>query len=160
MNNLSPILIQKVKEKAREVLRLAKIKFPKLNNFNFYDISFSQKYFQSEDKLTCGMAFGNDLIIINPLHLINKTDEALNDTVPHEMAHLFVDFLFNNVKNQHGIEWEIIMKGLGINTDIFIWKCGCRTLECIEFKHNKFKNSLHKCNNCEQEVIFVGIKNK
>lgn len=61
-------------------------------------------------------------IDINPILLVENFDDMLDDTVPHEMAHLITDMVyphahkrtFGQKRSPHGSEWQSVMRVLGV----------------------------------------------
>ena len=71
---------------------------------------------------TAGKAFYTRWIVdFNPVLLAENVEEFLEDTVPHEVAHLATELIyphahrggFGTKRRPHGSEWKSIMRSLG-----------------------------------------------
>lgn len=68
------------------------------------------------DPKASGMAYRTIQIGVNMILFEDNLKEILNDTIPHEIAHLVQFLLFDEkgkVVQGHGAEWQEIMKKLG-----------------------------------------------
>jgi SprT protein len=98
----------------------------------------------------------------------------LNDTVPHEVAHLFQTKMYPDSK-PHGQEWRMVMNVGGYeakrchnyntmairkaqkNREIFEYNCKCRVHKLSKIKHNRFLRgeSYYTCRYCRERLHFV-----
>lgn len=56
-------------------------------------------------------------IDINPVLLNENIEYVINQTVPHEVAHVVAYSVYSNVISSHGVEWISIMKLFGCEPD-------------------------------------------
>lgn len=61
-----------------------------------------------------GQACGNWKIRLNADLLVNNWEDFMNDTIPHEVAHL-VQYVIYPYDKPHGRGWKSIMRGFGVN---------------------------------------------
>lgn len=110
----------------------------------------------------------------------NKQDYFEN-TVPHEIAHLFnyrlniVPVINNSYRYRikpHGMEWQRVMIRMGLNptrchnyevkkvrnvSRDFLYKCSCRNFNMTSIMHNKIvKGRWQKCLRCGTRLEYVG----
>ena len=52
-------------------------------------------------------------IKINPILLMENLDEMINQTIPHEVAHIAADIVYKRSCKSHGREWKHLMSVLG-----------------------------------------------
>ena len=104
---------------------------------------------------------------------MKNTEDFLNDTVPHEVAHLVTHLIYGYV-SAHGPEWKYVMIRLGkqpnrchnmefesarkINKPFdYTCKCGLSfhltEREHNEMQHNKFT---YHCKKCKGNLIYTG----
>lgn len=70
--------------------------------------------FQGSHARNAGLAYGySNTIKINLTHARINLDDCLNDTVPHEVAHLVQKIIRPTAKQAHGPEWKAICRYLG-----------------------------------------------
>lgn len=108
-------------------------------------------------------------------------EDAFNDTLPHEVAHIIVGHLFPSAR-PHGKEWKRVCKFLGCtpkraSKDISLrqykkehfYSCGCQSFTLSDRNHNKFlRGEVYRCVHCfnwmkpvdmsEQEVEVIAKK--
>ena len=129
---------------------------------------------------------GESTIKINPDFFKNPKDydEQLNDTLPHEVAHAIVNFLYPiitvNGKHRrpvapHGSEWFGVMNWFGIKNPntrhkmdmtgvavrkvdrLFKYVCGCNKPHMLTFtlhKRIQLNGKNRKCRKCKQRIVF------
>ena len=51
-------------------------------------------------------------INVNPILLNENVEYVVNQTVPHEVAHIVAYMVFGRVK-PHGLHWEVVMRAFG-----------------------------------------------
>ena len=118
----------------------------------------------------------------NPDLLKNNLDEMLTQTVPHEVAHYIVRFLYGSeriwtgkklmrVVQPHGKEWKYVMSVLGkdairchnmavtktrtVKRD-YAYSCGCMTYNLTSIRHNKIiKGRKYICKKCGNHLTKV-----
>jgi len=126
---------------------------------------------------------GKDVIRINKELFEKNTDYILNQTVPHEVAHMIQYRMFGFDRNPvtgrrycapHGKEWKMIMNILGKeakrchNLDTsslstgrkmkhWIYKCDCMEHQITTIRHNRIlKGKKYYCKKCDSVIKFVG----
>lgn len=127
---------------------------------------------------------GESTIKINPDFFEKDYAEQLNDTLPHEVAHAVVTFLFpiitengkaRHAVQPHGPEWFGVMAWFGIKNPstrhkydmtnvavrkvnrMFKYVCGCEKphmLTAILHKRIQLKRKTRKCRHCRQQLVF------
>jgi SprT protein len=105
LGEISDLLKQRVNAKVDEVLKMyPDVKSPTIK----YDLKGH----------TAGWAIGGHTIRLNAEILNNPkhTDDMINRTVPHEVAHIVVQQKWPNAKG-HGREWRGVMYRLGLNAE-------------------------------------------
>ncbi|KKM61213.1 hypothetical protein LCGC14_1534020 [marine sediment metagenome] len=166
-------LQERVAEKIRECLDIAEQRFDR--SFQTPEISYKLR------GLVAGQANSRLWRIrINSILLQENTDDMLNSTVPHEVAHLIADKVYGHIRS-HGAEWKSVMRLLGISPNRchrydttnsrvkvnvkhkFCYKCNCRDMIIVgPVRHRKMqsrfsmnKNSGYRCCSCKGYLVFV-----
>jgi len=118
---------------------------------------------------------GTNTLNFNMILLKENTEHFLNQTIPHECAHLFADELYGGgckKMRSHGIEWRSVMYKLGLNPDRchtydtsnatvyqkekFVYKCNCQHHVIGPTRHKKcVRLSIYRCNKCKGALVFV-----
>jgi len=67
-----------------------------------------------------GVCFDDPFISMNEILFLHNFDDALNENIPHEVAHVVTCLIHPEVAEQknfdvHGLEWQAIAKSLGSN---------------------------------------------
>jgi len=113
-------------------------------------------------------------ISLNEILLLENWDLYQIKTIPHELAHLAVTFLFGYQKQIHGRHWKFVMKTLfGLepsrchnmdisnsmvrNTKYFEYTCNCNYQHLVSsIKHNKIlRGKVYTCNTCRSNIYFI-----
>jgi predicted SprT family Zn-dependent metalloprotease len=55
-----------------------------------------------------------NFVRLSPFFLIQNTEEMLNQTIPHEIAHSIQVWKYPHAKQWHGPEWKGIMRAMGL----------------------------------------------
>lgn len=140
----------------------------KLNIF----IPFQGVKFFNKSK-TAGYVFsGDNSIVYLNLELLKKNSEYFaNDTIPHEVAHLFA-YRLNKREAHHGKTWKKIMQnvfglepkrchdldttGVGRDTQSFKYICACKKHIVGKIRHNKMeKGAKYRCASCYKTLTFL-----
>ena len=114
---LTPELKKKVEDKMRECYKLAQKKYKV--EFPFPEVRYDIKNW------TGGLAYRNRLLIrFNLILLVENEEHYLASTVPHEVAHMIVNHLFEKEifklpagkkrRMPHGTQWKEVMGVLGV----------------------------------------------
>lgn len=120
---------------------------------------------------TAGWAYwnnGNPYIDINPILLNENVEHVINQTVPHEVAHIVVNEIwqpkvvvdrYTNRQNRtirpHGMEWSHVMRVFGIEPD----RCHCIDTTTIDVMKGRVKYP-YKCICCGREFHLSSIRHK
>ena len=132
---------------------------------------------------------GNPFIRINPILLNENVEQVVNQTVPHEVAHVVVNEVYENARVRdwnnrrqiapHGTEWKSVMRLFGKEPDRchqmdtstvqkirgggnrFVYKCNCREHDFTINRHNKvsFKGMVYRCALCKGDLKFNRVVN-
>lgn len=107
------------------------------------------------------------------LELLNtEWDDMLNNTLPHELAHVVVRQVWGNEPKGHGHEWQMIMRMLGltptrchsyeykparVHSRDHKYECDCRTYTGTSHRATKMASGwVYVCSRCKGEVRYVG----
>lgn len=119
---------------------------------------------------TAGYAVGSTLIRLNLQALLKETDSMINQTIPHECAHIACEQWYPRQGIGHGPRWQMLMLELGLPPDRchsyeltpakvhqrkWVYSCGCRTHKLKTTKHNRIqKGAIYICNQCHSVIVF------
>jgi len=116
---------------------------------------------------------------INLLLLPENRDDFLSNTIPHEVAHLVVNWQLRKKRHRarpHGPEWQSVMKNcFGLEPRRchsypttparvvprpFLYSCSCREHLLTSLMHNRISRSYQAlCKACRTPLTFVVKKN-
>lgn len=135
------------------------------------------KYSTTLGKVAGRAHYKNNMIELNAIMMHDNMDEFMNETIPHEFAHLAVNYTYANAKQAHGPEFRAVCRQLGaqgttyhnMNTvnavrakdpakKLFSYKCddGCKTFNFTQIRHTKVKNGTrYLCTSCRKVLKFV-----
>jgi predicted SprT family Zn-dependent metalloprotease len=100
-------ILEKIKNKADNVLGiLQNCGFPKV----YFDVELNRL---SPGIAGCAQIYRNK-IMISIDYLREHFDEIINQTLPHEICHIYVTKYFPNAKQHHGKEFRMLMNYLGL----------------------------------------------
>ncbi|QIW16700.1 SprT family protein [Pasteurellaceae bacterium RH1A] len=103
-------------------------------------------------------------IRLNPVLLAENGADFIQQTVPHELAHLLVYQLFGRVQ-PHGKEWKMMMEEvLGVPAEVyhcydlakvrqtFAYQCACQTHQLTIRRHKAIVEgkAIYHCRKCKQ----------
>ena len=144
---VDPQTTQRISDKIRECIDKANSLYAK----NLEIPSFSYKQIGR----VAGRAFLNQWkIVINPDFLFNgHLEDMIENTVPHEIAHLIAFRLFND--NGHGRFWKMVMVHLGLNPE----RCHNYSLEGVKTRKSK-RNVKCACPTCGEQFHITQYKAK
>lgn len=152
MFNVTADIKRRVAEKVQECVNIINtkhsVKMPAITVV--YDINSSRIGGQA--------VLSENKVRVNPVFLNAYTDHYINSTIPHEVAHLGVNFVHRRLNRVHGVsahgyEWESMMRVLGVVA------ARCHSYEVpvgISVGRQKAKYN-YKCSRCG-EVLTVGPK--
>lgn len=121
--------------------------------------------------------YRDNKIQLNAIMMAENMDEFMNETIPHEFAHLAVKYTYANAKQAHGPEFRAVCRQLGAQgttyhrmdtvsslraknpaKKLFAYACddSCRTFNFTQIRHTKAKNgSNYLCTCCKKVLKFV-----
>lgn len=95
----------------------------------------------------------------------------LQDTIPHEVAHLVTRRLYGRAVASHGPEWQRVMRTLGVSPErthsydvsnsavasrLYRFSCACRTFELTPRKLRSALQGLRACRQCKTPLTYAG----
>jgi len=95
----------------------------------------------------------------------------LQDTIPHEVAHLVTRRLYGRAVASHGPEWQHVMRTLGVSPErthnydvsnsavasrLYRFSCACRTFELTPRKLRSALQGLRACRQCKTPLSYAG----
>jgi SprT protein len=113
--------------------------------------------------------YSNRIFLNWPLFQAN-TEDFCNRTIPHEVAHLFQNFL-KPTDSKHGPVWKSLMRKIGLEPtrchsydtticardESFTYICTCRKHRISKIIHNKMiKGQQRRCKHCRTYVTYLG----
>ena len=124
---------------------------------------------------SAGMAywFSGKIRLNNGLLVAHTLDEMLNQTLPHELAHIIAGRMEGR-KMGHGPRWRNIMRNLGLNPDrchgmevehlktrrerSYPATCGCgdRTLSIRRGNRMRRTGCTYRCGKCKTTITVIG----
>lgn len=112
-------------------------------------------------------------IRLNPILLVENSDQFIDEVIAHEYAHLLVFSLFGKVQ-PHGKEWRMMMtKIMGLpanrthtfNTDNsttrqyqrFTYRCKCKEHALTSIRHNRIQagTAQYHCKSCGSALHYI-----
>ena len=161
---INSYLIKRVEDKVIDTLLLAERIYKR--SFELPSLSFD-----INSGRTAGLAYYGDWKIkINSKFLETNPDEVINQTTPHEVAHLLNHVLFPRAKQHHGPEWKSVMRNLGLppsrchnmqDTESFphTYICACQKHFVSNLIHRKMEHGQRRfCKKCKSQVVYLGTK--
>lgn len=114
----------------------------------------------------------NHRIRLNEQLLMDNFQFFIDDTIPHEIAHIVTFIVWDRKIRPHGKEWKSVMENFGVtpkrthslditkvarNTKKFKWKCDCNTHYVGMRKHKKMmlEHTRYICKRCNTEVTYT-----
>jgi SprT protein len=113
-----------------------------------------------------------DLIRLNATLLREHPREMIEETVPHEVAHVVAYRLFGRRIKPHGREWQDVMRAFGKDPSVshcmpaeptrrlrrFAYRCGCESpVELTSIRHRRVQQgAVYRCRRCGERLIFSG----
>jgi len=103
---------------------------------------------------------------LNAELMATNTREMLEQTIPHEVAHLLARHYFGADISPHGVEWQRVMRSLGVVPERthkmpataarvvarpYVYRCSCRTYELTATRHKR----TYRCKDCHEVLRFV-----
>lgn len=114
-------------------------------------------------------------IRINAALLASHPTEMLDDTVPHEVAHVVIFRLYGRRAKPHGEEWKALMRAFGIDPrpchtlpaeptrqlKRFRYDCACEEPAMLtSIRHRRAQQGTdYMCRRCGEKLRFVGADN-
>lgn len=168
VTNTDTELKRMVREKVKECYAMAN-KFQPLKSFRKPKIEFKKR------GKTAGTAHYGLIIKLNfnMVLLRENTEHFIDNTVPHECAHLIARTIFGIKITPHGKEWKRVMVKLGVNpkrchsysvsnSTVYekakhLYKCKCQYHAIGPVRHKKMvmlNSSIYKCRICKAALVF------
>jgi SprT protein len=108
----------------------------------------------------------------NRYFMESETEDMINQTVPHEVAHLIAYLHYGRYAKAHGREWKSVMRNvMGLNPERchsysmenapnrgqrFDYTCGCMTHNVSKIKHNKMqRGQTRTCRTCKGNLKLI-----
>lgn len=113
-----------------------------------------------------------NIVDINEAHLIRHTDEILEDTIPHEVAHFAAWFYFKDTG--HGVPWQGVMMALGLEPRRcyeydgaefkvrqvkrpYVYACACSEHKLTAIRHRRARRGHpYVCVDCGRKLVYKG----
>lgn len=161
---LSNDLIRRVEDKVIETILLAQEKFQR--NWELPGISFDL----ISNTIGGQADLQNWVIKINPKFLAHCSDDSIQTTIPHEIAHLITYKLFPNSKQFHGPDWKSVMTKLGLlptrchNMLIpelrpHTYICNCQKWFISNLIHKRMSaGQCRRCPKCRGNLVYLNTK--
>lgn len=115
-----------------------------------------------------------DLIRLNYQLLQEHPREMIEETIPHELAHIVANRLFGSRIKPHGNEWRGVMQAFGKSPDVqhsmavepsrrlrrFQYHCGCPTgVQLTSIRHKRVRRgAAYLCRKCGQRLRWAGYE--
>lgn len=131
---------------------------------------------------TAGQAFYNTNTIRLNLDILTDPryqEDMLDDTIPHEIAHLVARNLYGARIKPHGVEWRMVMRRIGLtptrchNYDTVparrrrrqprnhAYDCGCRIHKVTALLHKRIQSGQQRiCRICGNSITAFNYKGK
>ncbi|HDR1021064.1 TPA: SprT family zinc-dependent metalloprotease [Pasteurella multocida] len=155
-------LKMQVQRKLHQCLQVAEAYFHR--QFSIPNINYKVR------GMKAGIAYlQHNEIRLNPILLLENSEEFIGEVVPHELAHLLVYQLFGRVK-PHGKEWKNIMQNVfhlepqiyhqfdtsNVVKSVFPYECGCKVHYLTIRRHNNIQNGqiMCFCKECKFKLRF------
>ena len=119
------------------------------------DFELPRLTFDASGKRVGAWAFSKRNLIQFNAHFFqfkNNWDDIVNQTTPHEIAHLICDLLFPSAKQAHGPEWRYVASKLGIEPR------RCHNMEGVKEYKPQPRPYIYWCLGCKKEFKLTGIK--
>ena len=168
---ITPEIIQKIETKIAEVMGLFR------KRFHSADLTETPKYSFRQMGRRGGLAYYKEnRIELNPDFFKNHAEEMINQTVPHEVAHLVAFKVYSLLGKGHGRFWKLVMGALyplgvkvsrchqydleGVKVRIvarpFSYHCGCMDHNITKNIHAKIQSGRkYTCNRCRQPIKLI-----
>lgn len=148
MGYVSPDLRKRVEEKVAENIAAASA---------FFNQSFATPCitYKLSGTVAGRATYASHQIDLNYILLQRETEDMVNDTVPHEVAHLITGIVYPKTKGSrdckgspHGPEWQSVMRVLGVNPS------RCHTLDVSDLKRVTSRSRVirYVCSKCKSTV--------
>ncbi len=157
-----------IENRARQKLAELRIKVRK-----YYGVEIDPEIFFDLRGMAAGQAnYRENKIRLNRELLEKYENDFIEQTVPHEYAHLVAYQKFGGRIRPHGKEWRSVMQALGAeprrthNYQVspartcrrFLYQCNCpgKDYQLTSIRHNRIKRGSHYfCSKCKGPLIFV-----
>lgn len=108
---------------------------------------------------------------LNSVLFQENVQSFMQDTIPHEVAHLVTRKLHGRAVASHGPEWQRVMRALGVEPQrthrydvsnaavasrLYRFSCACRTFELTPRKSRPALQGLRACRQCKGVLAYAG----
>jgi predicted SprT family Zn-dependent metalloprotease len=163
---------RRAENRTRECFDIARAKLRNLPNLPSYK---GISLFRGSKTAGYVIPSKSSLVYLNRDLLINNEDNFLKTIIPHEVAHVFADYLNDRrkvIQGAHGQTWKNVMQnifhlkpirchnmdtdGLGRSTKKYKYICSCRKIEVGIRVHSKIScGHRYNCKKCKKELVFL-----
>ena len=111
----------------------------------------------------------NNTIELSPTLLKENTESFINQTIPHEIAHIITTKVYGWRASAHGREWKSVMVRLGKRPDRchkydttsvqkvnkpYRYKCSCQVHMVSHTVHGRMGEQVYTCRKCKTPLKF------
>src|SRR3546814_1296313 len=112
---------------------------------------------------------------LNSVRYQENIQDYLDDTIPHEVAHLITYVLHGREAKAHGNEWQSLMRALGVRPDrchsydttnsavakaVYKFKCDCKVFELSSRRSEEHTSDLQSLMRISYAVFCLKQKTK
>jgi len=87
--------------------------------------------------------------------LVDNWDEFMDQTIPHEVAHLLKSHMYGRGRGSflasHGTAWKKVMRALGVEPD------RCHAMDVSKVQMPKAKH-IYTCDKCQKELVISSVR--
>jgi len=87
--------------------------------------------------------------------MVDNWDEFMNQTIPHEVAHLLKGRIYGFGRGKflaaHGTAWKKVMRALGVEPD------RCHAMDVSKVRMPKAKH-IYTCDKCQKELVISSVR--
>jgi len=147
------------------------------NSIAFNKIPYPYLSFKLKGRTAGKASYQKWTIKINLVLLKENWDDMINQTLPHEIAHLVAWHVYGQCIKPHGREWKSIMRAFGkkpsrchaLDTTnsavrtmarVFTYKCICdisHDLTIIRHRRQQSGRANYRCSKCKRSLKYIGI---
>lgn len=113
----------------------------------------------------------NNHVQLNAVLLVENLEHFIADTIPHEVAHLVTHVKHKGRADNHGAEWQAVMRAFGLKptrchsldtsnsstaTVLYEYRCACDFHELTPRTHPSGLKGTRYCKKCKYVIQFTG----